>query len=188
MTQKAESKTMVLDEAPGLYRIIPLTLLRRTSQVTFDCVPLDVLPRIDAIDRVLHEGGATSPGPVGEVDRPWYMHPHQADNLIVLHGTRHVEIYTPDHGRIEEFVVTPNEIRRNGQVIVQGGAMLVWPRFVFHRIRTGEEGSASLNFAEHYPGFDIRTNFNIYDLDPATGKYEVIREGHLDQPAVSGIR
>lgn len=182
------SKITVLDEVAGLYRIIPLALLRSTSKVTFDCVPLQVLPRIDAIDRVLHEGGAISPGPVGEVVRPWYMHPAQDDNLLVLHGTRHVEIYTPAHGRIEEFVVTPNEIRRNGQVIVQGGAMLVWPRRVFHRIRTGDEGSASLNFAVHYQEFDIRTNFNIYDLDPVSGKFFVIREGHLDQPEASGNR
>ncbi|MBA3014965.1 MAG: hypothetical protein KKD63_10080 [Proteobacteria bacterium] len=182
------SKTTVLDEVTGLYRIIPLALLRSTSKVTFDCVPLEFLPRIDAIDRVLHEGGATSPGPVEEVARPWYMHPSQDDNLVVLHGTRHVEIYTPEHGRVEEFVVTPNEIRRNGEVIVQGGAMLVWPCRVFHRIRTAEEGSASLNFAVHYQGFDIRTNFNIYDLDQVSGKFRVIREGHLDQPEVRGDR
>lgn len=182
------TETKVLDEVPGLYRIIPLTLLRRTSKVNFDCIPLDVLPRIDAIDRVLHEGGATSPGPVGNIARPWYMHPSQDDNLLVLHGTRQVEIYTPEHGKIEEFTVTPNEIRRNDQVIVQGGAMLVWPRRVFHRIRTAGAGSASLNFAVHYQGFDIRTNFNIYDLDPVSGSFRVIREGHLDQPVAGGDR
>jgi len=27
----------------------------------------------------------------------------------------------------------------------------------------------------------MRTNFNIYDLDTTTGKFKVIREGHLDQ-------
>jgi len=180
------TETAVVDEVAGLYRIIPLNLLRKTPKVTFDCVPLAALSRIDAIDRVLHEGGAVSPGPVGEVARPWYMHPSQDDNLLVLFGTRHVEIYTPERGKIEEFTVTPNEISHNGQVIVQGGAMLVWPRRVFHRIRTGAEGSASLNFAVHYPGFDIRTNFNIYDLDPASAAFRVIREGHQDQPATGG--
>lgn len=59
--------------------------------------------------------------------------------------------------------------------------MLVWPRNVFHRIVSGEEGSASLNFALRYPGFDIDTNFSVYDLDAATGRHEVIREGRLDQ-------
>lgn len=181
------NKDARISQVPGLYRIIPLTLLRQTAKVTFDCLPMDVLPRIDAIDRVLHEANATSPGPVGEVARPWYMHPHQDDNLMVLYGSRHVEIYNQGHGRVEAFTVTPHEIIRDGHVLYQGGAMLVWPCRVFHRIRSGPEGSASLNFAVHYQGFDLRTNFNIYDLDPESGKYRVIRAGHLDQfPAVQG--
>ena len=60
--------------------------------------------------------------------------------------------------------------------------MLVWPCNVFHRIRTDSQGSASMNLAVHHEGFDIRTNFNVYDLDTTTGEYRVIREGHLDQP------
>jgi len=174
----------ILDEVPNLYRVVALRVLRRTPGVFFDCVPVSAFPRIDALDRVIHEGGACSPGAVGEVERPWYMHPHQDDNLIVLHGIRYVDIYTPGHGRVERFVVTPHRVERNGAVVVDGPAMLVWPRGVFHRVRSCEKnGSASLNFAVHYEGFDIRTNFSIYDLDPATGEYQVIREGHLDQPA-----
>lgn len=109
------------------------------------------------------------------------MHPYQDDNLIVLYGTRYVEIYTKDHGRIERFTVTPQEIIKDGKQIYKGGAMLVWPCRVFHRIISGEKGSASLNLAVHYQGFDIRTNFNVYDLDTSTGQFTLIREGHLDQ-------
>ncbi len=177
-----EAKEMIIEEVAGLYRIIALGPLRQTPGVIFDCLPLAALPRIDAIDRVLHEGGATSPGPVGDIERPWYMHPCQDDNLLVLHGTRQVEIYGLAHGRVENFTVTPRQIVKNGEVVFRGGAMLVWPRHVFHRIRSQEGGSASLNFAVHYPGFDLRTNFNIYDLDPASGSSRVIRAGHLDQP------
>ena len=54
---------------------------------------------------------------------------------------------------------------------------------VFHRVISDAKlGSASLNLAVHYEGYDIRTNFSIYDLDIETGEYRVIREGHLDQP------
>jgi len=49
-------------------------------------------------------------------------------------------------------------------------------------VRGDGRGSASLNLAVHHDGFDIRTNFSVYDLDPDTGQYRVIREGHLDQP------
>jgi len=172
----------ILDQIPGLYRIISLDILRRTPGVKFDQVPLQSLRSIDAIDRVLHEKGALSPGPVGQVARPWYMHPCQDDNLIVLHGTRRVEIYNQTHGRKITFEVTPDRIIKNSAFAYEGPAMLVWPRRVFHRIESLDEGSASLNFAVHYNGFDIRTNFNIYDLDLESGQFKVIREGFKDQP------
>ena len=174
------SSDSVFQEVRDFYRIIPLQSLRRTPGVFFDNVPMEFLPRIDAIDRVLHQGGAVSPGPVGEVRRPWYMHPHQDDNLIVLYGMRDVDIYSQGR-QMTSFRVTPHQIIQNGEVLYDGPAMLVWPRYVFHRITSGEEGSASLNFAVHYHGLDMRTNFNIYDLDIETGRFEVIREGFRDQ-------
>ena len=142
---------------------------------------MESLPRIDAVDRVIHKSHAVSPGPVGEVERPWYMHPHQDDNLMVLQGTRYVDIYRKRYEKMEHFVVRADRIEKDGQILFEGPAMLVWPRGVFHRIRTGENGSASLNFAVHYEGFDIRTNFNIYDLNTENGKFETLREGHEDQ-------
>ncbi|WP_291323329.1 hypothetical protein [Desulfonatronospira sp.] len=174
------SSDSVFQEVKDFYRIIPLQSMRRTPGVFFDNVPMDFLPRIDAIDRVLHQGGAVSPGPVEDVQRPWYMHPHQDDNLIVLYGVRDVDIYIKG-GQMTSFRVTPHQVIHNGEVLYDGPAMLVWPRYVFHRITSGEEGSASLNFAVHYQGLDMRTNFNIYDLDTETGSFEVIREGFRDQ-------
>ena len=172
-----------IQEIKGLYRIIPLTPLRHTPGVCFDVLPGSVVQELNAIDRVIHEGGAVSPGPVGDVERPWYMHPHQDDNLIVLHGTRYVDIYTPSHGTVESFVIKPNRVEKGGCILHERACLLVWPRHVFHRIRSCEiEGSASLNFAVHHDGFNVKTNFNVYSLDTQTGKYDVIRQGHRDQP------
>ena len=174
---------MILHEVENLYKVIQLRPLRRTVNVVFDALDMDDIPRIDACDRVLHQPGAVSPGPVDGIERPWYMHPHQQDNLMVLHGVRYVDIYTPAHGQVESITVTPDKVTLTNGTSYEGGAMLVWACNVFHRIRSCPEvGSASLNFAVHYEGFDIKTNFNIYDLDTQIGQYRVIREGHLDQP------
>jgi hypothetical protein len=174
------SNQLVFREVQDFYRIIPLQQLRRTPGVSFDNVPMQFLQRINAIDRVIHAQSAVSPGPVGDVARPWYMHLSQDDNLIVLHGTRHVDIYKHEHG-MQSFTVTPGQILQGKNVIFDGPAMLVWPRFVFHRITSGPQGSASLNFAVHYDGLDLRTNFNIYDLNLRTGEHTMIREGFRDQ-------
>ena len=119
---------------------------------------------------------------MGDVEHPWYMHPHQEDNLMVLYGTRYIDVFTPEYGKIESFTVTADKVCRGDRVCYTGAAMLVWPRNVFHRIKScSEKGSASVNFAVRFKGFDIKTNFNIYDLNTKTKKYQVIREGHLDQ-------
>ena len=169
------------EEIPGLYKIIPLNIFRHTTGVSFDSVPIDYLPRIDAIDRVIHKSRATSPGPVEDITRPWYMHTHQDDNLVVLHGTRLVDIYTKDHGKVENFEVTADMITKNGKTVFEGPAMLVWPRHVFHRVKSREEGSSAINFAVHYEGISMMDNFNIYDLDTETGHFKMIREGFKDQ-------
>jgi len=172
----------VIEQVDGLYRIVALQRLRETPGVVFDSLRIADLGEVTVMDRVVHAPGACSPGAVGDVQRPWYMHTAQADNLVVLHGARYVDLYTPAHGRVESFVVTPDHIEHDGRVI-SGAAMLVWPPGVFHRVRSDDKlGSASLNLAVHADGFDIRDNFSIYDLDTDAGACRVIREGHLDQP------
>lgn len=171
----------LFDEVERFWRIIKLKPFRRTEGVAFDILPMQYLPKVDGIDRVIHASAALSPGSIPGVERPWYCHPHQEDNLMVLHGRRIVDIYTLEHRRLETFVVEPERITHNGTVIFEGAAMLVWPVNVFHRIRSGEEGSASINFAVRHPGFDIDTNFSLYDLNTDTGEYRMVRLGKLDQ-------
>jgi len=171
----------IVKEVKGLFFIVKMSQFRKTPGVLFDFYPLETIPHIDAIDRVLHESSAVSPGSVGTVTRPWYMHHHQADNLIVLQGQRTVDLYSVEHGKTEQFIVTPDKVIQNGQLVYEGGAALCWPTHVFHRILSGEDGSASINLAVHYEGFDIRNNFDIYDLDPDSGDFKVIRKGYEDQ-------
>jgi len=176
------TKQGIFEEVEGLYKIIPMRPFRKTPGVTFDLVPLDMFPHIDSMDRVIHTTGAISPGPVCDVEYPWYMHEYQEDNLIVLHGRRYTDLYTPQHGRIEKFEISAHEIKKNGRVIYEGSAILAWPCGVFHRIRSDEKtGSASINLAVHHNGFDLNTNFSIYDVDTEKGTHKVIRDGHLDQ-------
>jgi len=168
-------------EVPGFYKVIRLKQFRKTEGVSFDILPLDALPRIDGVDRVIHKYNAISPGSIDGIERPWYMHPGQDDYLMVLYGTRCVDIYNPDYGRVESFVVSADSVKKGDEILFEGPVMLVWPKGVFHRIRSAEDGSASLNFAIRYDNFDVKTNFSIYDLNTETGEYKTIREGHLDQ-------
>lgn len=168
-------------EVAGFYKIIPMKEFRRTPGVEFHILTKESIPRVDGVDRVIHESDAVSPGPVGPVSRPWYMHTHQDDNLIVLAGERTVDVFhQPSKTRLT-FRVTPDEIYLGDRLVYSQPAILVWPRGVFHRIRSGRDGSASLNLATRHEGFDISTNFSIYDLNMETGSYAELRRGSLDQ-------
>jgi hypothetical protein len=172
----------VIDQVDHLYRVIKMIRFRKTDKVTFDMVSADLIGRIDAIDKVIHGHGAYSPGAVAGISRPWYMHPQQDDNLMVILGCRNIEIYTPAHGRVEKFTVYPDRVFKNGELLCEGTCVLNWPAGVFHRIiSSDEEGSVSLNFASYHAGYDINTSFHIYDLDIASGEYMMVREGFKDQ-------
>lgn len=169
-----------------MYRLIPLRALRNTPRVQFhEIVPSDI-PPVHGLDRVIHEPYAISPGPVDDtarpVERPWYMHPAQDDNLLVLHGERFVDIFCPQRKTLASFIVTPDKIFKNEKLYHSEPAMIVWPAGIFHRIVTGSTGSISINFSTRRPGFDIDDNFNIYDLDVTTGDHVLIRDGKDDQP------
>ena len=169
-----------------MYRIIPLRILRRTRGVMFDeMVPSDI-PKISGIDRVIHRPNSISPGPVEDIDilvkRPWYMHPGQDDNLLVLQGTRYIDIFDPKTVTKASFIVTPDKVYKNDKLYYDGPAMVVWSAGIFHRIISGIEGSISVNFATRTDKFNIQNNFNIYQLCTETGNYNVIKEGHKDQP------
>ena len=165
----------------GLYEIIPLKGFRNTPGVKFHMAPEGRFKSIDSIDRVEHGPDAVSPGSLGGVERPWYYHKAQTDCLIVFKGERVTELYTPAHGRIETFTVTPQFILRDDVRVYDGPAFLSWPAHVFHRVRSGKEGSLSINIAKHHEGFSLADNFDIYDADISTGAFKVLRQGHLDQ-------
>jgi len=176
------SNVKTVFEVPGLFKAVPLKLYRKTKGVLFDMIPIEDLGPLAAIDRVLHDHGAFSPGSVGPVERPWYFHQDQEDNLVVLAGFRDVELFSPTVGPAVHLRISAERIEKDGVLLLDEPVRLSWPTRVFHRIiSSSEKGSASINIAIRNAGFDIRTNFSIYDLDLRTGESRIIREGHFDQ-------
>ena len=170
----------------NLYRLIPLRVLRRTTGVKFDeIVPSDI-PKIHGIDRVIHGPNSISPGPIEDITppikRPWYMHSGQDDNLIVLQGTRYVDIYNPKTKDSASFIISPDKIYKNDKLYYDGPAMVVWPAGIFHRIISGSDGSISMNFATRTNKFSLDDNFNIYGLNKYSGESILLRDGREDQP------
>lgn len=161
--------------------ILPLQKLRQTPKVEFHFVPTLIEEGIASIQRVKHEPGAMSPSLPDNVElQPWYMHPHQEDNAIILDGERVIDLYTKEHG-LKRFEASPDKLVHEGKVLIDEPYIFGWYRDVFHRPNS-PKGSTSIFITRHFDGFDFETEFNIYGLNIETGEYEVLREGRLDQP------
>ncbi|MBN2864966.1 MAG: hypothetical protein JXK16_03055 [Thiotrichales bacterium] len=160
--------------------IIPLKPLRATPMVNFFSVE-GVLEGLSGVDLVIHEPGGKSPLIAGDESWYWYMHTDQEDKLVVHQGKRLVELYSHKHGQIEQFEVSQEGIKHNGETIFEGAAILGWGEYVFHRVHS-PGGSLSTNYAKRLPTYNGDTNFNIYTLNTLTGDYAVARLGALDQP------
>ena len=169
----------IVKKVEGLFHIIPLEQLRHTENVDFEVMAF--FEAFSGVDIVKHEPGARSPGAVNGEGDYWYMHPHQEDNMITMCGNRFVQLYTEEHGKIETFELSYEWVKHNGEWVHKWPALLGWPKYVFHR-NYSPEGSTSINFAIRTNEFDLDTEFNIYDVDESTGKFEVKRIWKLDQP------
>ncbi len=174
----------------AFFKIIPLKKFRKTNKVSFYNVP--IVENMKSIDLVIHEQFAHSPGEIKGFKRPWYYHPAQIDNLFVTFGQRTVDLYKLGQGKeILTFQVDPYSIKQiyysdNGDIektktLIHEPAILHWESEVFHRVTTGEKGSASVNLAIHLPEFDLKTNFNIYNIDIKNQTFQVLRQGFKDQ-------
>ncbi len=168
----------IIKKVEWLFHIIPLKRLRHTDKVDFDVMSL--FHEFNGIDIVTHQANAKSPWDVWDFKNLWYMHKWQEDNLITLSGNRYVELYTKENWKIERFEISHERVKWNWEIIHEGPAILGWPTWVFHR-NYSPEGSVSMNFAVRDDLFDIDTEFNIYNLDTVSWKYEVARVWKLDQ-------
>ncbi len=172
----------VTHKEKGLFHIIPFKLLRHTDSVDFHSIPY--LDHVNAMERVIHEDWAKSPGKVWNVAEGWYMHAHQEDNLITISGVRHVELYHPyfSKWKIEKFEISKDYIKHNWKIICDGPWILGWPTGVYHR-NSSTRTSSSLNLWIRFDWFDVDTEFNIYEVDVEMWEVHMIREWSLDQPA-----
>jgi hypothetical protein len=171
------------------YEIIEIKNFRHTEKVDFYTLPF--FKEATAVDLVVHEPYANSPGKAQDIERPWYCHRHQVDNLLVIKGNRIVDLYYPEYGSIETFNVGHDSISKlaldnygkiiREDIVSKGLAIFKWKEGVYHRVRSGEEGSISINLAIHLPELDMETNFNIYDLNIDTSEPTLLREGFKDQ-------
>jgi hypothetical protein len=111
-----------------MFELIPYEKFRDTPAVRFFDI---TVPESNARDLVIHAGPAISP-PDEEKTGAWqfYLHPHQEDNLLALHGGR--TFYLVNFGWNYPFHIVRLDT---------GGDILRIPPGTFHRSVSDPDGS-----------------------------------------------
>jgi hypothetical protein len=125
-------------------RFIPIHLFRETPQVAFFDASV---PNSNATDVVVHAGAAVSPPDDGDAEQ-YYVHQHQIDHNLVLHGRRTFILLNPSWSQPHHVI----ELER------AMGALEI-PAGTFHRSISGSEGSLVLNQSIRDSQFCFATEF-----------------------------
>ena len=133
-----------------MFEMIPYEKFRDTPSVRFFDI---TVPGSNARDMVVHAGPAISP-PNDPVSGAWqfYLHPHQEDNLLAMHGGR--TFYLVNLGWNYPFHIVRLE---------SGGDILRIPTGTFHRSVSDPDGSLVLNQAVREEGASIVREFRVYN-------------------------
>jgi hypothetical protein len=133
-----------------MFELIPYERFRDTPSVRFFDI---TVAASNARDLVVHSGPAISP-PDDPANGAWqfYLHPHQEDNLLALHGGR--TFYLVNFGWNYPFHIVRLE---------SGGDILRIPPGTFHRSVSDPEGSVVLNQAVRDPGASVLREFRVYN-------------------------
>jgi len=133
-----------------MFELIPYEKFRDTPAVRFFDI---TVAASNARDLVIHAGPAVSP-PDEEKTGAWqfYLHPHQEDNLLALHGGR--TFYLVNFGWNYPYHIVRLET---------GGDILRIPPGTFHRSVSDPDGSVVLNQAVRDVGASVVREFRVYN-------------------------
>ena len=135
--------------AVPMFELIPYERFRDTPAVRFFDV---TVAGSNARDLVIHGGSAVSPPDASDGSWQFYLHPHQEDNLLALHGGR--TFYLVNLGWNYPFHIVRLET---------GGDILRIPPGSFHRSISDPDGSTVLNQAVREPGAYVLLEFRVYN-------------------------
>jgi hypothetical protein len=133
-----------------MFELIPYEKFRDTPSVRFFDI---TVPTSNKRDLVVHSGPAVSP-PDCQESGSWqfYLHPHQEDNLLAMHGGR--TFFLVNLGWNYPYHIVRLDC---------GGDILRIPPGTFHRSVSDPDGSLVLNQAVREEGASVVREFRVYN-------------------------
>ncbi|MDA9216362.1 hypothetical protein N9O88_00895 [bacterium] len=166
-----------------MFTIIPLKNVQRASSFRIDNLIVQNGMNITGIFREIH--GPKTKSSIGSENitkkrfktKPnseeeiWYQNRFEKNNLMVLNGSRNVDLYCPRTYKKENLIIHEDNIYRNGKLYYGSPAIISWSGDLFHKTEIGENGSFSLNIIEKNYVVEEITQFTETKCNPSWTPY-----------------
>lgn len=131
-----------------MFRLIPLRTAAHTVTHRVDIA----VPIFDTVEREIHAPNYTTPGyrDKSSAMTSWNMYPTKSNLLMITSGKVELDIYCLQERKHESFVLTPDDVYRNGKVYYGSPAMVGWAPGIFYKLRTGTDGASFVNFMKKH--------------------------------------
>lgn len=149
--EKIETEDPHLNEPklkPRMFRLIPLRAVVRTPHHRVDNIPPIDFSKPVSMQREMIAPNSVLPD-YGVLSRSWNMKHDMTNTVFITTGSVELVMYCRQENKIESFVLTPENVHRNGKLYYGSPAMLEWPPGIFYKMRTQSEGCTFLTFVGH---------------------------------------
>ena len=136
-----------------MFKLIPLSQVLRSSSFRIDNALIEQGIQISGIYREIH--GANVSSHIGtdsylkKLDDNWYSNCYERNNLLVLNGSRTVNLFCKYTNQEMTFTITPDNIYKNNKLYYGSPGIISWYGDIYHKTKSGNEGSISINFTEN---------------------------------------
>lgn len=159
-----------------MFRLIPLRSVTRNSNIKVDTLTKHI-PNNSGIHREILSPNTISPVGSENITKDfndtfilgksvrWYANDYEKNNLLVLSGSRELELYCDVKKKKETLVINEDNIYRNGKLYYGSPAMISWYGCIYHRTTSGKDGCLSINITEEsYSIQEIKVPHSQYKL------------------------
>ena len=177
-----------------MFRLLPLGSLKRLTNYKVDNVLQQDIPKITGMYRETHGPNVMTPIGTEDVFREfhdmngvdnvagskcWYANDFERNNLMVLNGSRTIELYCYNRNRREVLTVNEDNIYRNGKLYYGSPAIISWNGSIYHRTISGFKGCVSINFTQN--------SYNISEIKNPTELKENSEPIFFEMPRESAL-
>lgn len=140
-----------------MFKLIPLQQISRNSSSLLE--QLLIHPQLEITNIYKESHAPYTHGHVGtehylniikiNQKENWYANIYERNNLLILSGERQLDLWCKKLNQKVSLLITEDQIFKNGRLYYGCPAVISWDGDIYHKLKTKENKSISINFTEN---------------------------------------